>query len=420
MVFVTDRTDPDRDRDTPVPLTGDTPVACLFDPVMEPGGSCPVGVPGDVVCDLGEHFVADVLCFEEPLGCCPVDDRRLASPAVTVAVGDLAFGKHCRAEGFDYFVVGLFVLDVESCEDSCLLGEVAVAVHGADDREVFAETDEIVVPAVAGCDVYHSGVFHGDVVCSYDAVFDLFLKGNLGFKRGGVFCSDEFCAGFCFQYRVVLIFSVFEDLFGEVFGNPEVFGFSVLYCPDFGVYEVFADGYGDVCGKGPGRGCPDDEVFVVAADDGELDEDGRVGFVPVLDFGVSYGGAAAGTPVDDTAAAFEHVFFFAAFEGVPGSFDVAGVNGLIGVVEVHPDAEVFELVAHQVFVGEGELAAFFDEVCDAVFFDVGFVFESEFFLDFDLDGEAVHVVSGTFHDVFAGHGVVAEDAVFEDFVPGGA
>ncbi len=403
MIFITDWADPDRDRDTPVSLPGDTPVACLFDPVVESCRACPVGEPGDFIGDLFEHLFSDVFYFEEPLGSCPVDDRRLASPAVPVPVGDLPDCKHGVSQDVDDLLIGFWILDVFACKDAGFFGEVSVSVDRADGCEIFLQTDEVVIPAVTRSDMDHSGVFHRHVIGNDDTVFDFFLKRNGGSEGGNIFRSGKFGSGLRFDDRVVLIFSVFEDLLGEVFCDPEIFAFSVFNCPAFCVDELFSNGHCHVCRKGPGCGCPDDEVFVLGSLDWEFDEDRGVGLVPVLDFGIGDRRSAAGTPVDDSGSAFEHFFFFAAFEGVPCSFDVSFIDGLVRVVEVHPGPEVLELLAHQIFVGESELSALFDELGNAVFFDVGLVFEPELLLDFDLDRETVHVVTGTFDDMLAGH-----------------
>src|SRR5208283_5826196 len=82
-VFVAFGADPDRDRDTPVTLPGDTPVAGLLDPVVEPGTPRPLGIPRNFF-HFGEHEVTDLRGLQKPLRSRPENDQRLAAPAMAV------------------------------------------------------------------------------------------------------------------------------------------------------------------------------------------------------------------------------------------------------------------------------------------------------------------------------------------------
>jgi len=104
-------------------------------------------------------------------------------------------------------------------------------------------------------------------------------------------------------------------------------------------------------------------------------------------------------------------------EAPPGGLHVLGVDRLVGVVPVHPDAEGLEirLEPFELLVGEG--LALVDEVLLAEGLDVLFVLEAEFLLDFRLDRQPVHVVARPIGHVVAAHPFVPDVGVLQRLVP---
>jgi hypothetical protein len=119
-------------------------------------------------------------------------------------------------------------------------------------------------------------------------------------------------------------------------------------------------------------------------------------------------------------AALDEAALVRALERPPRGLNVLLLDGLVGVVEVEPDTELPELLAHDLHMRHRKRPALFDERGDPVLFDIFLGGEAELVLDLHLDGEAVHVVAGPLDDVCSPHPVVAEDGVFYDLVPGGA
>ena len=101
------------------------------------------------------------------------------------------------------------------------------------------------------------------------------------------------------------------------------------------------------------------------------------------------------------------------FQRPPNRFDVAFVVGHVSVVQLHPKAESLGQLFPVLHVGEDALLAFVDERFDAVFFDVFFGVDAEFFADFDFDGQTVGVPTGFATAVKTFHGFVTREHVFD-------
>ena len=234
-VFVALFADPDRDRDAPVALARDAPVAGFLDPVIEPGAAGPLGVPRHLL-HFREHQVPHLRGFQEPLGGCPEDDRGLAAPAVAVAVGDLLLCEQVGAERHEDILV--CVPHVLAGKLPGLVPEPPGAVHRADNSEAFFCPEHVVVPAVAGRDMDHAGIFKGDEVRNKDLVVDVPLERHLCKERGIVRPPREVSTFLRFDDGEVLVPGFLEHGFHERFGNPEEFLVPVLLCAHLCVLEV--------------------------------------------------------------------------------------------------------------------------------------------------------------------------------------
>ena len=127
---------------------------------------------------------------------------------MSVAVGNLADRKHVVTKLFDDFIIGCRVFDVFSFEDTGFCREVSVSVNRADNLETVLLTDKVVIPSVSRCDVDHTGVFEGDIVCNDNFVLDACLQRNLGCKWGYVFGARKFCSGLGLNNVELLVFTV--------------------------------------------------------------------------------------------------------------------------------------------------------------------------------------------------------------------
>ncbi|KAF1077546.1 hypothetical protein MKMG_01248 [Methanogenium sp. MK-MG] len=215
----------------------------------------------------------------------------------------------------------------------------------------------------------------------------------------------------------VLIAAFPEHLFHKRLTDPENFFSAVFHRPDTGIGEVIADGDSHIGRQRPWGGGPDDEVFVLTVLYRELYKDGRVFLVPVLHFRVGNGRLTAWAEVDHPVAAFKKALLFRTLQGPPCRLHVVGGDGLVGVCEVHPDAQAAELVGHDLLVGDGKVLTLLDEFADAVGLDVLFGRKTEFMFHPHLDGEAVHVIACPVDDVVALHAAEAQNRILDYFIP---
>ena len=186
---------------------------------------------------------------------------------------------------------------------------------------------------------------------------------------------------------------------------------------DPGVGLVRVDGHGHVGGQGPGGGGPDEERRPAPVGQGEPDHHGGVGLVPVVYLGLGEGGLAAGAPGDDPGRVLQQPFFERLLGGPPGGLHVVELQGLIGVVPVHPDAQPLERVGHAGMQPVGEVLAGRDELVYAdLVGDLLLGVDPDLLLDLDLDGEAVHVEPGLVADIVAVHPPVADEDVLDRLV----
>src|SRR3712207_4919105 len=125
------------------------------------------------------------------------------------------------------------------------------------------------------------------------------------------------------------------------------------------VLDVGVDGDGGVGDEGPGGCGPDKETSAFFFDQRQLCVDARVddGLVAHGDLGGGEGGLVAGTVGGDLVALIEEVSLVQVFESPPDALDVGVVEGPVGVVHVHPEAEAGAHLAPVLDVAEHGLAA---------------------------------------------------------------
>ncbi len=121
---------------------------------------------------------------------------------------------------------------------------------------------------------------------------------------------------------------------------------------DGGINEIRMQGNGQICRKGPGRGGPDHDgngftgnTRHLAAQirlKGELDKDGRRGFIMVFNFSLCQGRLALTAPVNGFFAA-KQIVRQCEFQAFGGNDRLVGVvHGQIGIVPFPHDTQAFE------------------------------------------------------------------------------
>jgi hypothetical protein len=103
-----------------------------------------------------------------------------------------------------------------------------------------------------------------------------------------------------------------------------------LLIVDLDVLEVGVDTETGVRGEGPGSGGPGEEVFVLATDDGEVDDNGRVRDITVvfLSLRLAERSAEGGRVGQDLCAVVDEILFVELLEDPPARLHEGGVHGL--------------------------------------------------------------------------------------------
>jgi len=313
---------PDRNRNSPVALPGDTPVSCAFNPGPESGWTCPFRVPVYSINFL-KHPVLNFGNFEEPLLGCKIDDRSFAAPAVPVPVGHCPFCKepvsflqvfNDNGICFPYILARIFSGFLRIC---------SIWAHWTEDRKPVFHTDVKVVHTMPGGNVYTACIFYGYEVGKVNAMLHIVLDRHQISNRAFVL---EFCELFP-EHRlkdfVVNIPSLFEDIFDQVRCCNKDFFRTVLFdCPELWVFEIRVHSYSHVCRNCPGSCRPDDNEGIFFSFNLEFHIDRRVGPFGIFDFWICNCSLTARAPVDRTLSNFQEVFFVGLLKGPPGSFDV--------------------------------------------------------------------------------------------------
>ena len=97
----------------------------------------------------------------------------------------------------------------------------------------------------------------------------------------------------------------------------------------------------------------------------------------------------------------------------PQRFHIGNIEGVVGGLLVHPEADTFGELPPLVDVCEYALAAFLIECRDAVGLYVFFAREIQLFLDFKLDRKAVRIPASATVYAISAHGLVARYRVLE-------
>ena len=89
---------PDGDWITPIPISGETPVLCILQPIMESLLLDKCGNPARVLI-VSQKLLLDISYLNEPCIECPVNKRSLRSPAVRILM-DLSTSNNESSSGF--------------------------------------------------------------------------------------------------------------------------------------------------------------------------------------------------------------------------------------------------------------------------------------------------------------------------------
>ncbi len=305
--------------------------------------------------------------------------------------------------------------------DLVALEEAAVVVDGHDDGNTELHAGVVVVDAVAGRGVNHTGAVVQSDVVGVDELAGLALVAKDGLLVPIVAELDAVHApdlavrllcqlvGLVAELRAILLHqSLGHDLGATVHHDGHVLGLGVQ---DDGV----------VGGHGPGGRGPDvhpEPVLVGLQALGnrghlEADEDCGRDLVTILDLRLGQCCVAVGTPVDGLATAIDGTLIKDLLEDLDvGSVVVVGI-GEVGVIPLAQDAQTLEALTLGVHLLDGYLVA---DLADLHRGKLVELVGAQLLFDLVLDGLAVAVPAGHIGGLVATHGPIAVDDVLGDLV----
>ncbi len=144
-------------------------------------------------------------------------------------------------------------------------------------------------------------------------------------------------------------------------------------------------------------------------------EHARIGHfaIALADFAGTQGRAALGPPPDDFVALVEQAAVEEVFQRPPHAFDVALMEGDVGLVEVNPEAEPLGQLLPLLGVAEDAFDALADERLDAVGLDFLLGMDAQFLADLDLDGQTVRIPAGLALAEVSAHGLIAGKKILD-------
>ena len=255
-------------RSSPVTVSGNTPVLYVFQPVAETSFTDGFRNPvySIVICN---QFIADCRHADEPGFSCVVDQGRVASPAVRIAVLKLRSRKQQVRILQSLQDKGICFL-YKYTRPGSFFGHIAFTVYQLYERKIIFSAYVCIVFTECRCDMNHAGticqgnvriagyivgfliLFFTDIHCTVKQrlirlVFQIFTC--VGFQH--------FIGGSFRIFRIQLAKNSIQQSFCHIIGIA-VSSFYLAVC----FVRIYAEC--NVGGQGPRRGCPCQEISIFA------------------------------------------------------------------------------------------------------------------------------------------------------------
>ena len=401
---------PDRDRSTPVSVSGDRPVVDVFQPVSESLFTDEIREPVYAVV-IGNQFVFQLGHFNVPAWFRVVDQRCTASPAVRVVMFHLFLGVDlvfCSQPLDDLYVQAVFH------NESALprsLGVFTLFIYRVHDRQIVASSCLVVVFTECRSRVYDtSTIFDGYVVCAcYEESFLVRLD-----ERHQLFVFHVFQV-FSLHFLQHFVAAFSQDFVSEDLCNIKDLAFFIsgnhLY---FDIVDLRSYCQGYVGCQRPRSRRPCQEVFV-SVFSLEFGCDGRYFdfFISLCYFVGSQSRSAARAVRQDLVSFVDHACLEEFLDDPPEGFYVVVVQRDVWMIQVDEVSHPLGHVAPHAFVREYGFSALFVEFFDTVFFDVLFAGHAQLFFDFDFYRKSVSIPACFSRNFITLHGLVAAHGVLQ-------
>ena len=401
---------PDRDRCSPVSVSGDSPVFDVSKPVAE-SLVADIGRPPVDCIVVRYELVLELAHADVPAAVSIVNERSLASPAVRIVMSYSFFVIYLLfTEVFhDLYRETVFHDEVSLPRTLCELSFKVYRLEEYDvvllacDIVVFTECRRRVNEACTVCVYYEVAADDFEFVSFRNIGFGEYRLVFLIFEILTFFCSDYFVVS-CSEHSVCSSFSYAEDAsFVRTVQHLRP------YVCELGVYHDRNVGV-----KRPCRCRPCEEVFVLCALLPEFTcKRQDIVFLVAESYFVGSKTCSASRAPRNYFVSFEQESSVeCALQNMPSCFDVVVVECDVGVFKIDrhtkTEAEVFPVA----YILEYGFLTFLVELFDTVVLDLELVVEAEFLLDFELYRKTVCVPAGsrpalvTFHDLVLDHGIL--------------
>ncbi len=413
------RAAPDRQRRAPVAAARQRPVDVATQPFAEPPVLDPFGVPvGAFV--LRQQPVSDRGGPDVPGRQRIVDQRRVAAPAVRIAVGVvLGPPQHpTRAQIVDEGRVR--VLEEHPADQRGAGEEPAVPAHRVDHGQAVGAGDGEVLGAEGRGLVHQPGaVGRGDVVGEHHRMRGpaAEIRHRQQFERPGVGHASEIASPKSPDDLGVRAHRGTEQRLGH---QHQLTVAPASRRPGDDIGDVGMRGDRGVGHQRPWGGRPDEQAHpgVTERAGGHREADVHRGIdhvgVSLGDLVVGQGGLVARAVRRDPVVLDEQALVKDLLEGPPDALDVGGVHRPVGVVQITPVAHALGHPGEVRDVAQHRLAAAGVERGDPEGLDVALAGEAQLLFHGELHRQAVAVPAGAARDVEATHRPVAGEQVLED------
>ena len=408
---------PDIQRSTPVTVTADTPILYVLQPVTETALADALRNPVDCVV-VADQVVLHSSHLDEPGLTRIVDQRRVAAPAVRVAVLELRSIEQQTSlvQILQNFRICLLY---KQASERSILGHVALAVYQLYKRQIVVAANLGIIFTECGSDVYHAGTIGQSYV------------GIAGYEEAFLVLLRRYLCRTVIQRLIFLILQIrtlvgLQDLVSGLSvlrqaaqnriqqSFRHVVGVAVrclhLY---IGFIRIYAERY--VGGKGPGSGRPCQNVGILIL---HLEANDGGAFLYILvtlsDLVAGKRSTAAGAVGNDLEALIQKLLVPDLLQRPPLGLDEVIVIGYIRVLHIRPEADLAGELFPHALVFPYTLFTLLNERLYAVFLDLLLAVQTQHLLYFQLNGKSVGIPSGLTGYIVALHGTVTGDHVLDN------
>ena len=409
---------PDVKGSSPISVSRKTPVLNVLEPVTKAALTDRLGNPVDCVV-VSDNILTHLGHLDEPGVACVVNKGSVTSPAMGVLVLKLGSGEELALAVEVCYNHGVSLLDEYACVGG-LLSHLALAVNELNEGKAVLPAYLRVVLTECGRDmndtrtVGHGYVAVADNVVSLELLPCRLAAGAL--EEGLILAVFKSRAGHSLEYLVcgsaVLALKAAENALEQCLCH--IVGVAVARLNlAIGVLRVYAER--NVRGKGPGGGCPSEEVCVLthaleACNSRALLDS----LISLCNLVRGEGSATAGAVGNDLEALVEKALVPDFLKRPPLGLDKVVCVGYVRMLHISPEADGAGEVLPHSLVGPDRLLTVCDERLKTVCLDLILAVDAELLLDLKLNGQTVSIPTRLTKHALALHRVISRNHILDN------